>query len=113
MVYTESLKYCFRLVIISEDKAAAAFVADIFHFCRSIYDMVSSSAVYTGSSSAHAVHDILVRNFYIDRIVHLLAHLSQRFVKSLRLRDRTREAVKHVSVRTVVLLYSVHNQVDN
>src|SRR5699024_9394295 len=113
VIYTKSLKYCLRLIIISQDEAAAALIADAFLFCGSIYDMISSSAVNTGSSSGHTVYDILVRDLHIDRIIHLLAHCCKRFVKSLCLRDRTRETIEHISVCTVILLHSVYDQINN
>src|SRR5699024_2498776 len=86
VVYAQSLKHGLRLVIISQDETAAAFVAHALNFCRSILDMVCRTAVYTGSSAAHAVYDVVVRNFYIDGVIHLLAHSCEGFVKRLRLR---------------------------
>ena len=59
--------------------------------------MIGSSAANTCTASAHTAHDILIRNIYINGIVYFLSQTGKRFVKSLCLRDCSRESIKYIT----------------
>lgn len=113
MIYAQSFQDCLRLIIISEDESATTFVTNSFFGRWCIRNMVCCSKVNACSSSGHTVDNIFIRYFYIDCIINLLSQSLKCFIKCLCLRDRTRKSIQHVSIHTVILIYSVHNQVNN
>ena len=94
MIYIQSVLNRLRLVIISEHEFCSADIADAFFFGRDELDVIGSAAVRAGSSSAHAVHDILIRNFDVDRVVDLFTVSGELLREDFRLRDRSRETVR-------------------
>ncbi len=111
MVNAETLFHGLRLVIISQDETAAAFIADAFLLCRRIYHVVGCPAVHTCAASGHTVYNIVIRHFYVDRIIHFLIQGCQGFVQRLCLGDCSRETVQYVSACAVFLIHPVYYQV--
>ncbi len=72
--------------------------------------MICGTAVYASSSAAHPVYYILIRNVYVDGIIHFLFHLRQLFIKSFCLRNRSWKTIQHKAVFTVFFLNSVHHK---
>ena len=83
MINAKTLFHCLRLIVVSQDEAAAALVTDTLLLCRRIYHMIGCSAVHTCAASGHTVYNIVIRHFYVDRIIHFLIQGCQGFVQRL------------------------------
>ena len=111
MIYMQPLFNCLRFVIITKDQLSSADITDsVFLWC-SIYKMVSCATSYACASSTHTLYNILVRNIYIDCIVHLLSLRFQCLIKRLSLWNCTWETVQYISLRTVILTHTVYNKI--
>ena len=73
--------------------------------------MVSSSASRAGPASAHSVYDILIRNIDINSVIDGCFHSFKSTVKSLRLRNGSRETIQNVTLAAVVTADSVNDEV--
>ena len=75
--------------------------------------MISRTAGYTGSSSAHSFNDVLIRNFDIDGIVKFRSHLFQGFCQGFGLRNGPRKSVQDESFLCIFPGQPVYYQVNN
>ena len=73
--------------------------------------MVSAAAGKARAASAHAVNNIAVRNFHIDRVIDLGIQILKRACQRFRLRYGSRETVQYVAVSAVFLLNTVHYKI--
>ena len=111
MIYMQPLFNCLRFVIITKDQLSSADITDSVFLRCSIYKMVSCATSYACASSTHTLYNILVRNIYIDCIVHLLSLRFQCLIKRLSLWNCTWETVQYISLRTVILTHTIYYKI--
>ena len=111
MVNTQSFLNSLRLVIITKDQLCATGVTDTLFFRCCIYQMISSSASYACTTSAHTFYNVLIRNFYVNRIINCIIQFGKCCVQALCLRNGTRETIKDITFLAVILLYAIYDQV--
>ena len=73
--------------------------------------MISCTAFYAGTTTAHTFHDIIIRYIHIDCIVNFASKFVQSLCQTFCLRNCSRETIQNIPFPCVILLNSVNNKV--